>query len=81
VRILIEFSETKREIDGGFMICGSRADLRHIAHQILNAAAEEFSYGWITIYPEIPVSNANTPPQPWDRAHWQRKGAANAGKT
>ena len=80
MRILIDFSETKREIDGSFRICGSHDDLRHIAHQMLAATSDDFGYGWVTIYADVPQPKADTPPQPWDRAHSEKKVGLHADK-
>lgn len=70
MRVVITHSTTKRQIDGAFELCGSRADLESIARQILGhlAASENFSYGWISILPtgDRQASFANTPPKGWD---------------
>lgn len=77
MKLLIEFSETKREVDGSFTICGTKADLISAAQQILDGAnREDFSYGWVAVYADMPKKEPNNPPQPWDNAAAVRKVAA-----
>jgi hypothetical protein len=52
MEIIIEHSNTKRNISGYFNLCGKREDLREIAHQILNQTEEDFYHGWIKIRKE-----------------------------
>jgi len=67
MKLVIEHSETKREINGAFNLCGSRGDLRALARQIdLRLADETWSYGWMAIYPDQQVTESNTRPTPWD---------------
>lgn len=66
MKLAIEHGRTKREIDGAFSICGSRADLQALAEQLQAHLADEgWSFGWTTIYPR-PTRLTNTPPIPWD---------------
>jgi hypothetical protein len=67
MKIIIEHSRTKREIDGLFNITGSRQHLEHIARQINdNLKDESWSYASITIYPKPKTIMPNTDPKPWD---------------
>lgn len=67
MKIIIEHKTSKREIDGAFNICGSRADLLSLYNalqlEIFNAG---FSYGWIKVPLETQPSIPNTPPLDWD---------------
>jgi hypothetical protein len=66
MKITIEHSSTKRAIDGQFNICGSRADLKSIADQILvQIDRGHFAFGWVEIL-DRQASIANTTPKAWD---------------
>lgn len=65
MKIIIEHSKTKRELNGSFNICGSGTDLKKLANQILSEVNEKFIYGWVRICEEQ-ESIANTPPEEWD---------------
>ena len=66
MKLVIEYSRTKRQIDGSFILCGSRKDLSALTAQINNRLRDEsWEYGWITVYPE-PIIQANTSPKKWD---------------
>lgn len=66
MKVIIAHSDTKREINGAFNICGSRADLLAIADQIREAVEDGLAYGWVRItgprQPHLP----ETPPTNWD---------------
>jgi hypothetical protein len=66
MKIIIEHSDTKREIDGSFNICGSYNDLKSIVDQINVELETTFSYGWVTIILDKQKSIKNTPPKNWD---------------
>jgi hypothetical protein len=66
MKIIIEHSDTKREIDGSFNICGSYNDLKSIVDQIKMELETTFSYGWVTIISDKQKSIKNTPPKNWD---------------
>ncbi len=67
MKVIIEHSKTKREINGSFNICGSREQLRSVARQILDCLdAHPFSYGWIQIHSDYQRSVPDTPPLHWD---------------
>lgn len=68
MRLIIENSKTKRELEGGFRICGSKTDLTWLAQQILNETEADFLYGWIDIVPPgvLPERITNEPPASWD---------------
>lgn len=66
MKLVIDHSETKRQIEGAFSLCGSRSDLAELAAQIQNRLRDEsWSYGWMTVYP-APVVHPNTKPRSWD---------------
>lgn len=69
MKITIEHSKTKRNINGDFNICGDEGDLRQIAKQILQQIGDNdhplFTYGWVNIT-EPQQSIANTKPKNWD---------------
>lgn len=66
MKIIIAYSNTKRQIDGPFNICGSRDDLKLLADRIY-AEIDDLGYGWIQI-PSEPYqeSIANTEPIDWE---------------
>lgn len=70
MRIIIEHSKTKREIKGSFNICGTPADLRRMATQILDGIGEtpgksKFNYGWVAVTEPHP-NIVDTEPVGWD---------------
>jgi hypothetical protein len=67
MKIIIEHSQTKREIKGSFNICASVSDLREIAEQINMRLkiSSNMTYGWISIV-EPADSIVNTEPKGWD---------------
>jgi len=66
MKIVIEHSETKREISGPFNLCGSRKDLLRLANQIRKQVKRKkrFSSGWVWLSAGPMI--INTPPIPWD---------------
>ena len=64
MKIIIEYGDTKRQIDGAFNICGSKDDLLLLAEKII-AKADKLCYGWIEIS-ETQQHISNTPPVPWE---------------
>ena len=68
MKVVIQHSQTKREIKGAFSLCASRDDLRSLARQILGHLEESgFTYGWIEILANEPAGVlANTSPRGWD---------------
>lgn len=66
MKIIIEHSRTKREINGPFSLCGTQEDLQSVAEQILAAIKEDFHFGWVKIHPERHTHLADTPPEQWD---------------
>jgi hypothetical protein len=67
MKIIIKHSKTKRQINGAFEVCGSRADLVSLAEQILaEANGGNFTYGWITVHSDRTPALPNTPPKEWD---------------
>lgn len=68
MKLIIEHSQTKREINGPFNVCGSRADLLWLADQIRASVEEErFVYGWISITETRQPRCVNVAPVPWDQ--------------
>jgi hypothetical protein len=67
MKLSIEHSKTKRQIDGTFAICGSRADLESLRDQLTGFLnANEWTFGWVTIYSDRLKVTPSTPPIPWD---------------
>ncbi len=67
MKIIIEHSQTKREITGAFNICGTAEDLRKIARQIAEVVNDNrFNYGWVHIVPEKQSAIPDTPLAKWD---------------
>ncbi len=69
MRLVIDHSLTKREIQGAFGVCGSRDDLESLAQQILGylAANTHVSFGWCPIVPNAQHHGLpNQQPVPWD---------------
>jgi len=66
MKIIINYSNTKRQINGDFEICGSKDDLTRVANQILTYTGINFSYGWIPVHFNLPSREPNTPPKDWD---------------
>lgn len=65
-KVIVDFSKTKRIIDGPFMICGEREILRSIANQILHATDANFSYGWVSLLPCPNNYGKSGSPVEWD---------------
>jgi hypothetical protein len=77
VKLTIEHSRTKRNIEGPFSLCGSRDDLESLARQILGTFAVDdamhpngegrASYLWLPIHDNVEAPRQpNTKPLPWD---------------
>lgn len=65
LKISIVHKNTHREIEGAFNICGSEADLRSIAEQILDQI-QGMKYGWVQITNRPQPSLPDTPPIGWE---------------
>jgi hypothetical protein len=66
MKFTIACSHTKRQIDGAFEICGSRADFEELVKQLRTHLADEsWSFGWASIYPPINIA-LNTHTKAWD---------------
>ena len=69
IKIIIEYSQTKRVINGPFSICGERATLLSIAEQIRQQVSgqddDRFYSGWIQIRESLPILS-DTKPVEWD---------------
>ena len=53
MKVIIGHKSTKREILGVFEICSDRETLLHIGDTIRNKVErDDFSYGWVTVYPK-----------------------------
>lgn len=68
MKLTIAHSETIRQINGPFEICGSGKDLKNLANQILKKVESEdgklMCYGWISIVDkQEPISMV---PRDWD---------------
>lgn len=67
MKLVIDHSETKREIFGPFKICGSREDIKLLATQLASRLNDEsWSYGWTVIHESMPGDLVNTKPTHWD---------------
>lgn len=67
MKIVISHSKTKREIDGGFAICASESDLRHIIQSMQYKLDAGHTYGWIDIPAPVYIEQETSgPPLAWD---------------
>ncbi len=66
MKLVIEYSHTKRVINGAFNMCASAKDLERIKLAIDRALAKEHTYGWIEVLDNDQETIANTQPKPWD---------------
>jgi hypothetical protein len=70
-RFIIEADGVKRELPVPFAICASPTDLEWLARKLNEAALlmqnEGASYGWTSVYEDLPAL-ADTPPLPWGRS-------------
>lgn len=68
MKIVIAHKKLSREINGsGFEICGSREDLKSVAHQLCKALDDpNWSYGWVEIREECNHRPTNKPPVQWE---------------
>lgn len=69
MRIIINQHGVKRELVGGFEVCGDYADLQWLAECIL-AKVKPYDepvsgYGWIEVAEHVDHGGGNTPPRPW----------------
>lgn len=65
MKLTISYSETKRNIEGSFSICGTASDLRSLRDQINATLNQGFTYGWVNIYSDVPTTIEGAPVQ-WD---------------
>ncbi len=66
MKIILDGEGVKRALpEGGFSLCGSKADLQRLAQQITDLVNSDFCYGWIAIHPPFARAAANTKPLPW----------------
>jgi hypothetical protein len=65
MKLVFEAEGVKRELKGPFRICASNTDLTALRDQINRILAEDFHYGWNTIWPSPEGAGPNTPPLPW----------------
>lgn len=76
MKIIICHSKTKREINGPFNICGSRADLLQLAEAIQEACGSDeeprMVYGWVNIQVEQPDEEKMA-----FRVFWEQKPITN----
>jgi hypothetical protein len=49
MKLIIEHSNTKRQIKGPFALCGSKKDLEQLKEIIENKLNDDFEYGWINV--------------------------------
>ena len=70
MRLVIDYSNTKREINGSFFLSGNRRDLESLISQIGDWLRENpgSSAGWMTIAADLPSVKVNTRPKQWDEA-------------
>ena len=66
MKVIVSYTGTSRQIDSSFSICASKEDLLSIKEQIENRIRENFSYGWVDIYADLPERKPNNPPIPWN---------------
>lgn len=70
MKLVILHGSTKRQLEGSFRICASRADLETLAIQINNHICRNdgsgFSFGWITITADEPDLRPNVNVKAWD---------------
>jgi hypothetical protein len=78
MKIIIEHSNTKREINGPFQLCINKSDLAALKQALNEVSEDDWVYGWIGINEECehdrgPYSYIrqqrsipNTPPKTWD---------------
>jgi len=65
MKIIVNSSGISRRIDGPFRLCGSAADLKHVADCIGDWAGKGHSYGWLDV-PQVPDRGlAQTEPLTW----------------
>lgn len=69
MEFIISQGETKRKIEGPFLLCASRADFCQLIEQITQQvilSEKKFAYGWIKIRAPFPVQPVpNQSPEPW----------------
>lgn len=65
MKLVLSAEGVKREIIGPFSMCASAHDLDVLRQQLDRALTDDFTYGWITIWPSPAEAPANTPPLPW----------------
>jgi hypothetical protein len=66
MKLLIQQGDTKRQLEGSFNLCASRADLELLRQQIDTAlSCPDFHYGWMPIYSDVPVALPNSQPLQW----------------
>lgn len=66
MKIAISAPGAKREIEGSFALCATRADFKHVVEQLQARLADEtWSYGWISIPEPGHRALADTPASPW----------------
>lgn len=69
MRLIFSKDDVKREIEGPFEMCASRADLMELRSQLNNILAKDdtdrrFTYGWFSIWP-APIPVVDTAPKKW----------------
>jgi len=64
MKIIIEQDGVKRVLEGSFLLCISRADAKHLRHQLLQCTSEEHNYGWVGIAARA-SGVPDTQPMPW----------------
>lgn len=66
MKLILAKAGVKREIEGPFGICASRADLERLRDRIDEVLARDFNYGWFEVAPHFHHSAPDTQPRKWE---------------